>query len=195
MAHTGQRDPWERLPGETARQYECFCAYRDMRYLEKPKKPGGIVRPDFTIRRSIRGLAEQMGVTRKSLEPMSAKFDWVARADEYDSYILDCVAAQNTAQIVKMHEKHAAIAEQMLRKATSRLLTIPDTDIDANAVVRMVDIGVKVERLSRGEPTENRTVTHGGALEVENTQRADLSALSDEELNQLAGLLEKSSPG
>ena len=80
MAHTGQRDPWERLPGETARQYECFCAYRDMRYLEKPKKPGGIVRPDFTIRRSIRGLAEQMGVTRKSLEPMSAKFDWVARA-------------------------------------------------------------------------------------------------------------------
>ena len=192
MAHTGQRDPWERLPGETARQYECFCAYRDMRYLEKPKKPGGIVRPDFTVRRSIRGLAEQMGVTRKSLEPISAKF---ARAEEYDSYILDCVAAQNTAQIVKMHEKHAAIAEQMLRKATSRLLTIPDTDIDANAVVRMVDIGVKVERLSRGEPTENRTVTHGGALEVENTQRADLSALSDEELNQLAGLLEKSSPG
>lgn len=192
MAHTGQRDPWERLPGETARQYECFCAYRDMRYLEKPKKPGGIVRPDFTVRRSIRGLAEQMGVTRKSLEPMSAKFDWVARAEEYDSYILDCVAAQNTAQIVKMHEKHAAIAEQMLRKATSRLLTIPDADIDANAVVRMVDIGVKVERLSRGEPTENRTVTHGGALEVENTQRADLS---DEELNQLAGLLEKSSPG
>ena len=192
MAHTGQRDPWERLPGETARQYECFCAYRDMRYLEKPKKPGGVVRPDFTVRRSIRGLAEQMGVTRKSLEPMSAKFDW---AEEYDSYILDCVAAQNTAQIVKMHEKHAAIAEQMLRKATGRLLTIPDTDIDANAVVRMVDIGVKVERLSRGEPTENRTVTHGGALEVENTQRADLSALSDEELNQLAGLLEKSSPG
>jgi hypothetical protein len=166
-----------------------------MRYLEKPKKPGGVVRPDFTVRRSIRGLAEQMGVTRKSLEPMSAKFDWVARAEEYDSYILDCVAAQNTAQIVKMHEKHAAIAEQMLRKATGRLLTIPDTDIDANAVVRMVDIGVKVERLSRGEPTENRTVTHGGALEVENTQRADLSALSDEELNQLAGLLEKSSPG
>lgn len=195
MAHTGQRDPWERLPGETARQYECFCAYRDMRYLEKPKKPGGVVRPDFTVRRSIRGLAEQMGVTRKSLEPMSAKFDWVARAEEYDSYILDCVAAQNTAQIVKMHEKHAAIAEQMLRKATSRLLTIPDADIDANAVVRMVDIGVKVERLSRGEPTENRTVTHGGALEVDSTQRADLSALSDEELNQLAGLLEKSSPG
>ena len=140
MAHTGQRDPWERLPGETARQYECFCAYRDMRYLEKPKKPGGVVRPDFTVRRSIRGLAEQMGVTRKSLEPMSAKFDWVARAEEYDSYILDCVAAQNTAQIVKMHEKHAAIAEQMLRKATSRLLTIPDTDIDANAVGRMGDI-------------------------------------------------------
>ena len=188
MAHTGQSDPWERLPGETARQYECFCAYRDMRYLEKPKKPGGIVRPDFTVRRSIRGLAEQMGVTRKSLEPMSAKFDWVARAEEYDSYILDCVAAQNTAQIVKMHEKHAAIAEQMLRKATSRLLTIPDTDIDANAVVRMVDIGVKVERLSRGEPTENRTVTHGGALEVENTQRADLSALSDERVDPRGNL-------
>lgn len=82
MAHTGQRDPWEKLPGETARQYECFCAYRDMRYLEKPKKPGDVVRPDFTVRRSIRGLAEQLGVTRKSLEPMSAKFDWVARAEE-----------------------------------------------------------------------------------------------------------------
>lgn len=195
MTKTGTRDPWERLPGETARQYECFCAYRDMRYLEKPKKPGGVVRPDFTVRRSIRGLAEQLGVTRKSLEPMSAKFDWVARAEEYDSYILDCVAAQNTAQIVKMHEKHAAIAEQMLRKATGRLLTMTDEDMDANAVVRMVDVGVKVERLSRGEPTENRTVTHGGSLEVDNTTHADLSALSDEELSKLAELLEKSSPG
>lgn len=194
MTKTGTRDPWERLPGETARQYECFCAYRDMRYLEKPKKPGGVVRPDFTVRRSIRGLAEQLGVTRKSLEPMSAKFDWVARAEEYDSYILDCVAAQNTAQIVKMHEKHAAIAEQMLRKATGRLLTMADEDMDANAVVRMVDVGVKVERLSRGEPTENRTVTHGGSLEVDNATRADLSALSDEELSKLAELLEKSSP-
>lgn len=123
------------------------------------------------------------------------EFAWVARAEEYDNYILDCVAAKNTANIVKMHEKHAAIAEQMLRKATHRLLTLADEDVDANAVVRMVDIGVKVERLSRGEPTENRTVTHGGALEVESTQRADLSDLSDEELSQLAGLLEKSSPG
>ena len=128
-----------------------FMEYTN-KLVDLTKKQGGIVRPDFTVRRSIRGLAEQMGVTRKSLEPMSAKFDWVARAEEYDSYILDCVAAQNTAQIVKMHEKHAAIAEQMLRKATSRLLTIPDADIDANAAVRMVDIGVKVERLSRGEP-------------------------------------------
>ena len=65
---------------------------------------------------------------------------------------MDCVAAKNTANIVKMHEKHAAIAEQMLRKATHRLLTLADEDVDANAVVRMVDIGVKVERLSGESP-------------------------------------------
>jgi hypothetical protein len=28
--------PWERIPGETPREYQKFCAYRDMNTAEKP---------------------------------------------------------------------------------------------------------------------------------------------------------------
>ena len=28
--------PWERIPGETSREYQKFCAYRDMNSSDKP---------------------------------------------------------------------------------------------------------------------------------------------------------------
>lgn len=187
---------WEQMYGENVQQYEKFCAYRDMRYIE-PLPTSDVPRLDITKSRSLRNLAKSLSISHKALEPLSAKFRWVERCEEYDSYILQLLRAKNEAEIIRMKEKHATIAAQMLRKATQRLLTIKDKDIEASDIVRLVDVGVKIERLSRGESTENQKISgetnvhHSGTVNIKPTDHLDLSSLSDEELEQLEQLLGK----
>ena len=192
-------EPWEQMTGETVQQYEKFCAYRDMRYIA-PSGTGDLPRLDFTRERSIRGLARQLGLSRKTLEPLSARFQWVERCEAYDLYILRRLKEKGEAEILKMHENHAAIAAQMLKKAMRRLLTMQEEEIAASDMVRMVDVGVKIERLSRGESTERQeiggetTVRHSGEVSVKPGNGLDLSGLSDEELGNLEQLLSKLHP-
>ena len=192
-------EPWEQMTGETVQQYEKFCAYRDMRYIA-PSGTGDLPRLDFTRERSIRGLAKKLGLSRKTLEPLSARFQWVERCEAYDLYILHRLKEKGEAEILKMHENHAAIAAQMLKKAMRRLLTMQEEEIDASDMVRMVDVGVKIERLSRGESTERQeiggetTVRHSGEVSVKPGNGLDLSGLSDEELGNLEQLLSKLHP-
>ena len=98
------------------------------------------------------------------------------------------------AEIIKMVK--AARWPRRLSKA-KRLLTMPEEEITAADLVRLVDVGVKIERLSRGESTENRQISgeakvvHQGEVTVKNPDNLDLSRLSDEELTELEQLLEK----
>lgn len=181
----GQPQMWERMPEEKASQYEKFCAYRDMRY-NPPSKDGDPPKLDITKERSIRGLASQLGISRKSLEPLSSRFHWVDRCEAYDDYILRRVREKNEADIIKMRETHAAIGAQMLKKATARLLTLKDAEITPSDVARLVDVGVKIERLSRGEATENQHIS--GDINTHNQESIDLSRLSDDDLRRLAAL-------
>lgn len=176
---------WERMTGETAKQYEKFCKYRDMKY----KSP--------TSKRSLRKLAQELGMKHQYLSELSAKFNWVARAEAYDLEIMRQIREQNEAEIMEMKKNHALLASQMIRKAAKRLLTIPEEEITAADIVRLVDVGVKIERLSRGESTENTQIsgeakiTHQGEVNVKGIGELNLSCLSDEELTQLEQLLKK----
>ncbi len=133
-------------------------------------------------------------------EHLSARFQWVERCEAYDLYILRRLKEKGEAEILKMHENHAAIAAQMLKKAMRRLLTMQEEEIAASDMVRMVDVGVKIERLSRGESTERQeiggetTVRHSGEVSVKPGNGLDLSGLSDEELGNLEQLLSKLHP-
>jgi len=199
---------WERMEGENIRNYERFCAYRDMRY--KPPRTGedgripdgALPEPEIGKERSIRALARKLGIKRQSLEVISSKFRWVERCEAYDLYILRRMREKGEAEIMKMHETHALLAAQMIKKAFGRLLTLQDKDISAADLVRLVDVGVKIERLSRGESTERQEIggeakiqhSHTGAISVAQTNSIDLSSLSDEELGNLEQLLSKLHP-
>ena len=178
--------PWERIPGETSREYQKFCAYRDMNSSDKPIR-----------KRSLQRLAKELGLSLDHLKKLSAKNDWVSRAAAYDEYLDELAREQNEAEIIKMRKNHALLASQMITKAAKRLLTMPEEEITAADLVRLVDVGVKIERLSRGESTENRQISgeakviHQGEVTVKNPMSLDLSRLSDEELSNLEQLLEK----
>lgn len=141
---------WDRLPGESVRNYEFFCAYRDMRYTPAAN-PDDIPKLDLLRERSLRRLGEQLNRNFKTLGILSSRFNWQTRCDAYDLYMLRRQRDKNESKILKMRENHAAVGEQMIKRAVRRLLSLSDGEIKADDVVRMVDIGVKVERLSRGE--------------------------------------------
>lgn len=121
----------------------------------------------------------------------------MSRCEDYDAYVDEKARQQCEAEIIEMRKNHALLASQMLKKAAKRLLTIPEDEITVTDIVRMVDVGVKIERLSRGEPTKNQRVsgetkvTHGGEITLKRAGDLNLSSLSDEELANLEGLLEK----
>jgi len=179
---------WARMKGESAKQYERFCKYRDMKHVSP------------TAQRSLRKLAKELGIRRQSIEELSVKFNWVNRAEAYDLDLARQIREQNEADIMEMRKNHALLASQMIKKAAKRLLTMPEGEISAADIVRLVDVGVKIERLSRGESTENKqisggaTLKHTGAVTVKGKNDIDLADLSDEELDQLEGLLEKLHP-
>lgn len=186
---------WERQPGETAGSFGYFAIYRDMRY---PKAPDGTDITDGSVpfqKRSLRKLAAAVGVNFRNITRINEKYDWQKRVEAYDAHVDRTVREANEAAIVKMRTEHALLAQQMIRKATKRLLTIPEDQISAAELVRMVDVAVKVERLSRGESTENQAVTHNGEVEVKRETGLDLSGLSNEELEQFEQLIAKINGG
>ena len=186
-----ERELWEQQPNEPPVAFARFAFYRDMRY---PKAQDGADVTDGSIpyeKRSLRRVAAHYNVNPRTIMRQCEVGEWVKRCEAYDRHVDSVNRAANEAAIVKMKSDHALLAQQMIRKATKRLLTIPEDQIGAAELVRMVDVAVKVERLSRGESTENQAVTHDGQVEVKQDAGLDLTNLSDEELDQFEQLLAK----
>lgn len=180
-------DIWEQFPDETGNQYAQFCAYRDMAYQDGRR----------LNKRSLRKLAKQLNLkAARPLEQLSQKYGWVNRCEAYDLEIDRKAREAQEAAIIKMRKDHADVAAQIVKKATKRLLTMPDEEISPADLVRLFDTGVKIERLSRGETTCNAKisgatkVSHEGSISL-TPKEINLSDLSDEEVRQLEQLLGK----
>lgn len=152
-----ERELWERQPGETANTFGYFAVYRDMRYPKAPATGEAVMDGSIPYeKRSLRKVAAMLGMNFRTIARHSEAGEWQKRVEAYDAYVDRTVREANEAAIRKMNTEHALLAQQMIRKATKRLLTIPEDQISAAELVRMVDVAVKVERLSRGEATENQ---------------------------------------
>lgn len=194
-----ERELWEQQEGESSTAFTHFVVYRDMRYPKTTKATADKTTTtdavmDGTVpyeKRSLRKVAAALGMNFRTIARQSETWEWVKRCEAYDAYVDRSIREASEAAIRKMNQEHALLAQQMIRKATRRLLQMPDDQISAAELVRMVDVAVKVERLSRGESTENQAVTHNGEVEVKKDAALDLSGLSNEELDQFEQLLEK----
>lgn len=141
---------WERREDETPKQYEAFCAYRDM-----------------GSDRSIRAVGEKLGKSEGLMERWSSKNHWVDRAaawdDEQDRISRETAQKEQAKAIREMRKKHADLASAMLLKAARALKKIPDDEIKAGDMTRMVDVASKLERISRGDVGEVVEERDGGA--------------------------------
>lgn len=136
MAKVEMPEPelWERQQDETPKAYEAFCVYRDQ-----------------GVNRSLRQTVRDLNKNLTTIAEWSSKYDWVKRVAAWDAE-QDRVARQaQLDEIVKMRKRHAQIASDMLAKAANALKELPEDEIRAGDISRMVDIASKLERISRGD--------------------------------------------
>jgi len=130
---------WERQKNESSKAYAAFCVYRDLgpeRSLEK-------VRQNLDKPR-----------TRKWLGEWSVKYNWVERAQAYDDYIERKKREEKENAILEMAERHAKLAMAFQQRVAQRLQQIDPAELSPSDMAKWLDIATKLERLSRGEPTE-----------------------------------------
>ncbi|MBC7340903.1 MAG: hypothetical protein H5U02_00355 [Clostridia bacterium] len=142
---------WERQKGESRKAYQAFCAYRDM-------GPA----------RSLAKVSQQLRKSKVLLQRWSVRWSWVARAEAWDDE-LDRRAreAQEQARL-EMVDRHARAAVAFQQRVLERLAELDPSELSPGDLVKWFDVAVKVERLSRGEPTEigKQEVTLPPILEV-----------------------------
>lgn len=149
MADEYTPQPWERQPGESAKAYEAFSMYRDM-----------------GLQRSLRQVAAQLQKSETLIGRWSGTHRWVDRVAAFD--IEQDRRAQEIAQkeqakaIRDMRKRHADVAHAMILKAAKALQRIPEDEIKAQDISRMVDVASKLERISRGDVGEVVEERDGG---------------------------------
>jgi hypothetical protein len=140
-----ERKPWDRQVGESSKTYSHFCIYRDM-----------------GTDRSLRKLAADAKTTSnlRQLQHWSARWNWVARCQSYDDELQrqDRLRREKERRdMVSRHAKIAVLGQNLVVKGIEKLLRLieeGERELSASDASRLLDVAVKVERLSRGEPTE-----------------------------------------
>ena len=145
MAKVNTPEPWERQPEETAKPFEAFCIYRDLG-------------PE----RSLSKVAEKLQKSDTLMGRWSRTYDWVNRATAWDAE-QDRIARQEQIKAIKaMRNRHAGMAKAMIVKAGRALQRIPDEEIKASDISRMIEVASKLERISRGDVGEVIEERDGG---------------------------------
>jgi chromatin segregation and condensation protein Rec8/ScpA/Scc1 (kleisin family) len=154
-----EKHVWDRQLGESSKAYAHFCLYRDM-----------------GKERSLRKLATDARTTSllRQLQHWSSRWKWVERCQKYDDYLEYQDRLQQEKERRDMRKRHAKIAllgENIVVKGLENLLGKVQSGDQAVApadLTRLLDTSVKVERLARGESTENHEVSGpgGGPIEI-----------------------------
>ncbi len=138
----------------------------------------------FGAQRSINRLHQELAglgkaPTLRTLYEWSRSYRWqdrIARLEE------EAKRAEDQARIQalrEMYERHAKEGLLLQQKGAEWLARIGEQDASAEAAIRAIVEGTRLERFARGEPTDRQEVQ--GDLRI----NARLTALSDEELDRL----------
>ena len=82
------------------------------------------------------------------------KYNWVKRTKAYDDYIERKKREEKEKAILDMAERHAKLAMAFQQRIAERIKVIDPAELSPADMARWLDVATKLERLSRGEPTE-----------------------------------------
>jgi hypothetical protein len=150
-------EPWERLRFESSKAYAAFCAYRDLG-------------PDRSIVKAAEGTESSPKV--RQFKKWSSRNRWVSRAEAYDDEMDRQLRARNEKARKEMADRHAKMAVLGQGTVLDAFRRIKAEDLTPSQAVRWLETLVKIERLSRGEPTEIQKSEHAGTLDIAARYRA-----------------------
>src|SRR5437773_8905420 len=112
--------------------------------------------------RSLRKMAKdgKCGAQVGQLERWSSRWRWVERCQKYDDHLLhqDRLCREKARKdMATRHAKIAVLGQNLVVKGIEKLVADVEQgkrDLTASDASRLLDVAVKIERLSRGEPTE-----------------------------------------
>jgi hypothetical protein len=155
-----EQHEWDRKPHETSRSYELFCVYRDQ----------GPERSLAKARESSKGMPS---IPR--LKVLSVRWNWVDRARKYDDYLEYQDRLQQERERREMRKRHAkmgVLAQNIAVEGLKNLLAKVqggEQGVAPADLTRLLDTGAKLERLSRGDPTDSHEVSgpSGGPVKLD----------------------------
>lgn len=149
--------PWERMNGESARQYSYFCAYRDL-------GPS----------RTVNAVVDNVGGQVSSLRTLSSVHGWVKRAEAYDDFLERQERKLIERGRLEARQRQINLGQQLQNKAMEGLMILNPYTATPRDLALMADIGAKLERAGRGEiDTKRLEVTGAGGGPVEMSQSLD----------------------
>jgi hypothetical protein len=160
------RDPWERQPHESVKQYARFTCYRDLGRLRTLTQTHKIL--------AATGDPLKYGTLRQT----AYEFRWTTRAEPWDIFQDQADREQLIAERRDMIKRHRSVASALLTKAIQALQIIPVAEMEPADVVRYIKLATDIERIAIGEPQRTIAVTGptGGPIQTE-----DLTNLTAEE--------------
>lgn len=179
--------PWERQKGESAKAFEAFRVYLDM---------GGT--------RSVSRVAQELTKSGSLLRRWSVRWSWQDRLAAWDSELSRRALDAESEARREMAQRHARFDQLVLSKLAQRLVGDPANGIaplDVNTISwaelrGLMESSQKLERLARGESTENVDVRQSARDEV--LRLAVDQGLSDDEtqaaLEEVDKLIGRSRP-
>lgn len=150
------REPWERQENESSPAFEAFVCYRDL-----------------GADRGIRGVAHKIGKNPTLIGKWSSKWAWTTRVaawdSEYDRRRLEATTGERIKMEVRQIKQAIAFQEvagaelaalgrrivQAEKDAAAAGKTVREPVLSPRDIARLAQLGVKIERLSRGVATEN----------------------------------------
>lgn len=177
------REPWDRQPGESNRQYSRFRAFMEL-----------------GRGRTLKQAAEMLNtlgdtISHRTLMQYAYEHRWTERAEAHDRD-QDRLERQRLLVLRReMMARHRKLASGLMAKAVARLQTLPPADMTALDIVRFVRQAAELERTSLGEPEHTVAVSGpgGGPIAVDDfsqytpeERRVRLEAIRDELTRRVA---------
>jgi len=163
-------EAWYKFEAESSKQYEAFQAYLELGF-------------DRSIRKAANKLSAPDNASAEKVrryELWSSDNEWVRRAAEYDAWKLNKRRCRMENEALAMAERHVEMAITIQDEVISKLIEFNHKNLTNADIIKWFEIAVKIERLSRGQPTEKIIQENTGTLNI----MQQISEMTDEQLRQ-----------
>lgn len=117
--------------------------------------------------RSYKAVADRVGVTKRAVTSRAAKERWHERAEQIEAKARQGAEQRMIETLEEMNSRHVKSLRLIQARAIEALRSMTlESAMDA---VRALEISIRMERLSRGEPSER------AAVQVEEVIRREYS--------------------